>query len=77
MEIDLDALTRSTLREEVRTNYIEFDGVFLPEEYKFLIKRSKISKYTMMIFMSVAFKNPERPGLKRWSGVSQTISILN
>ena len=34
MECDLNSLARNNLREKVRTNFIEVDGVFLPEEYK-------------------------------------------
>ncbi|XP_008204338.1 luciferin sulfotransferase [Nasonia vitripennis] len=34
MACDLDRLAKETLSEKMRTNYLEFDGVVLPEEYK-------------------------------------------
>lgn len=34
MECDLNQIARNNLREKVRTNFIEVDGVFLPEEYE-------------------------------------------
>lgn len=35
MASDLNRLAKDTLSEKIRTNYLEFDGVSLPEEYKY------------------------------------------